>query len=259
MNPTAPSKWGHERVRPLKQLIKSDGALACGSFVLALYLRFVFLTSRLEIVNGAVLEGLRARGEPFIPAFWHGRMIFLTKVFNRFPGAAVLISNHRDGELIARVLRHMGIAAIRGSAARPGKADKGGIVAFREMLRRLKKKCAIVGITPDGPRGPRMRAAPGVIRLAEKSGAPIIACTWSGTRCIVFESWDRLMLPLPFCRAVAMVGEPITITHMHDDAAREAARAALEATLNRLTQACDARLGRALIEPAPQPAAQSAL
>lgn len=69
------------------------------------------------------------------------------------------------------------------------------------------------------------------------------------------------MLPLPFCRAVAMVSEPIRISDCHDDGEREAARAALEARLNQLTQACDAELGRALIEPAPapvpQPAAQS--
>jgi hypothetical protein len=104
-----------------------------------------------------------------------------------------------------------------------------------------------------------MRAAQGVIRLAEKSGAPIVACTWSGTRCIVFKSWDRLMLPLPFCRAVVMVSEPTRITDYRDEAERERAREGLEATLNRLTQACDAELGRALIEPAPVPqsAAQS--
>jgi hypothetical protein len=247
-------------VRLFKRLTKSEAAFALAAFVLALYLRFVFLTSRLTIVNVAALEALQKEGSPYIPAFWHGRMIFLTKVFNRFPGASVLISNHRDGELIARVLHRMGIAAIRGSAARPGKADKGGAGAFREMLRRLKNRGAVVGITPDGPRGPRMRAAPGVIRLAERSGAPIVACAWSGTRCIVFKSWDRLMLPLPFCRAVAMVSDPIWIPDCHDDVEREAARAALEATLNRLTQACDAQLGRALIEPAPvpQPAAQSA-
>jgi lysophospholipid acyltransferase (LPLAT)-like uncharacterized protein len=248
-------------VRLFKRLTKSKAAFACAAFVLALYLRFVFLTSRLTIANGTVLDALQSEGTPYIPAFWHGRMVFLTKVFNRYPGACVLISNHRDGELIARVLHHMGIAAVRGSAARQGKADKGGAGAFREMLRRLKSKGAVVGITPDGPRGPRMRAAPGVIRLAEKSKAPIIACTWSGTRCIVFKSWDRLMLPLPFCRAVAMVSEPIRIADCHDDGEREAAREALEATLNRLTQACDAELGRALIEPAPasQPAAQSPL
>jgi hypothetical protein len=246
-------------VRLFKGLIRSNAALACAGGALALYLRFVFLTSRLRLVNAAVLEALAARGEPFIPAFWHGRMIYLTKVFKRFPGASVLISNHRDGELIARVLRRFGIDAIRGSASRPGKTDKGGAAAFREMLRRLKSKGAVVGITPDGPRGPRMRAAPGAIRLAEKSGAPIIACAWSGTRCIVFRSWDRLMLPLPFCRAVVILSEPIRIADSHNEEQREAARTALEATLNRLTQACDAELGRALIEPAPQPAAQSAL
>lgn len=246
-------------MRPLKSLLRSKSALDCVSFLLALYLRLVFLTSRLTVTNGAVLERMKARGEPFIPAFWHGRMIFLTKVFNRFPSASVLISNHRDGELIAGVLRHMGIAAIRGSAARPGKSDKGGAAAFREMLRRLKTRGAVVGITPDGPRGPRMRAAAGVIRLAEKSGAPIIACSWSGTRCIVLGSWDRLMLPLPFCRALVMLSEPIYIADTRDDSAREAARAQLEATLNRLTQACDAQFGRAVIEPAPLKAPQAAL
>jgi hypothetical protein len=246
-------------MRFLKASLRSTWALACAGFLLSLYLRLVFLTSRLTIMNGAVLETMRARDEPFIPAFWHGRMIFLTKVFNRFPAPSVLISNHRDGELIAGVLRHMGIAAIRGSAARPGKSDKGGAAAFREMLRRLRNKGAVVGITPDGPRGPRMRAAMGVIRLAEKSGAPIIACSWSGTRCIVLGSWDRLMLPLPFCHALVMVSEPIYIADTRDDGVREAARAQLEATLNRLTQACDAQLGRAAIEPAPLKAPQAAL
>jgi lysophospholipid acyltransferase (LPLAT)-like uncharacterized protein len=168
----------------------------------------------------------------------------------------MLISVHRDGELIARTVAMLGIAAVRGSTARqkPGEdkaKDKGGAAALRQMIRILKSGGG-VGITPDGPRGPRMRVSPGTIALATLSGAPILTVSYSASRAIRFKSWDRFLLPLPFGRIHVAFGEPLLLPRTLDEAAAAAARRTLEEALNRLTEACDRAAGQEPVLPAPE-------
>jgi lysophospholipid acyltransferase (LPLAT)-like uncharacterized protein len=147
----------------------------------------------------------------------------------------------------------MGYDAVRGSTARqrPGEAlvDKGGAAALRSLVRLLKSG-GHIGITPDGPRGPRMRISPGTMLLAALSGAPIVPVTYSASFAVRFKSWDRFLLPLPFGRLHVAIGTPLTVPRDADEAMLSSLRLALEAELNRLTQHCDECAGQAPVAPA---------
>lgn len=160
----------------------------------------------------------------------------------------MLISRHRDGQLIARTVAHLGIGSIAGSSGKGG-TDKGGAAALREMVRTLKRG-GYVGITPDGPRGPRMRAAKGVIDAARLAGVPIVPAAYAVTRRKVVSSWDRFIVALPFGRGVLMWGAPIVVPADADQEQRERLRAQLEERLNALTEEADRLCGHAPILPA---------
>jgi lysophospholipid acyltransferase (LPLAT)-like uncharacterized protein len=160
---------------------------------------------------------------------------------------SLLGSPHRDGRLILRTVQHFGVRSIVGSSTR------GGSKALREMVETVENGGAIT-LAPDGPRGPRMRASPGVIALAKLTGVPIFPATFSTTSGKVLSTWDRFLLALPFGRGVLICGEPITVPPDADAAALEAARLILETRLNEITAEADRVCGRPPVEPAPLPA-----
>ncbi len=115
---------------------------------------------------------------------------------------------------------------------------------------RLLRGGGIVGITPDGPRGPRMRVGEGTVAIARLSGAPIVPATFATSRRRVLQSWDRFVLALPFARGVFLWGEPIAVPRDADAETGESCRAALEAAMIELTARADAMYGQQSIEPA---------
>jgi lysophospholipid acyltransferase (LPLAT)-like uncharacterized protein len=165
------------------------------------------------------------------------------------PRTLMLISQSKEGEAIAQSCQMVGLDVIRGSTDRAHKR-KGGAEALRGMIRHIRAGGS-VAITPDGPKGPRMRAQAGVIQLAKLTGAPMICLGWSSRPCKAFRSWDRFMLPAPFGRGAFVWGGLIRVARDADDAAMEAARLALELELTRVTQEADRRAGVAMIEPEP--------
>jgi lysophospholipid acyltransferase (LPLAT)-like uncharacterized protein len=144
------------------------------------------------------------RGLPgrFIYAFWHENLL-LPAYFYAQPRIQVLISQHADGELIARVCRHMGFSTIRGSSTR------GGVDALRKLLR--AGRICHLAVVPDGPRGPRRRLQLGPIYLASRTGLPIVPSGIGFDRPWRARSWDRFALPRPWSRAVVVTAEPIVI------------------------------------------------
>ncbi|MBL28896.1 MAG: hypothetical protein CMM50_15245, partial [Rhodospirillaceae bacterium] len=138
-------------VRPLKRLLASRQFRAALCAIGALYIRLVHRTSRWEVVGGETPAGYWDRGEPFILAFWHGRLMMMPYAWRRGVPMAMLISQHRDGQFIADTIGHFGLGTVRGSSSR------GGAGAIRILLKSLKGG-VFAGFTPDGPRGPRMRA-----------------------------------------------------------------------------------------------------
>ncbi len=195
--------------------------LAVQAGVLAL--RLLGATWRVRVVRPPALADLRASRQAVVYVFWHGSMLPCVWVHGR--PAAVLVSEHRDGEIIARVLRHFGCSSIRGSTSR------GGTRALLEAVATLKRGVD-VGVTPDGPRGPREVFAPGALVLAHRAGAPVVTISAHASRAWRLDTWDRFLIPKPFARVTVMYGEP---TPVEADGARAAA--ALAASFGERLQA----------------------
>jgi lysophospholipid acyltransferase (LPLAT)-like uncharacterized protein len=212
----------------LKKLLRRDWARTLLARALAFYLRAVFATTRWSIDGTAHLE---AAGTGFVAAFWHERLALMPALLDlwreRTPDAPlhVLVSQSRDGRLIAATVAGWRLGMVHGSRSR------GGATGLRALLRLLEAGTP-VAITPDGPRGPRRQAAPGVAQLAALAAAPVLPCAARTSRGLVLGSWDRMVLPLPFARGVLVVGAPIRVR-------RDAVLAALPTIEAALTAACD--------------------
>lgn len=231
-------------MRPLAKILKSDTATALACAVGALYIRLVRRTGQWHIEGEHIPESFRTSGEPFILAFWHGRLLMMPYCWQRTDLVNMLISGHRDGRLISETVRHFDINSVVGSTTR------GGAQAMRHLIR-LIRDGGIVGITPDGPRGPRMRVGDGTIALARLSGAPVIPATFAASRRRVLGSWDRFVLALPFSRGVFLWGEPIGVPRDADGETLEGKRRELEEAMNGLADRADSMMGQPAIEPAP--------
>ncbi len=230
-----------------KRIIESGPGRKLLFWLGAQYIRLVYRTSRWTVVSADVPRRLWDRGEPFIGCLWHGRIMMMPYCWDRREKVRVLVSRHRDGQLIGGVVRRFGAEIIEGSTS------KGGAVALRSVLRALEARYC-VALTPDGPRGPRMRMSPGAVEAARRTGAPIVTASYSTTRRRLLGTWDRFLVPLPFGRGVFVFGEPIRVPGDADDEMLEAARLAVEDRLNQVTREADRLCGWPAVEPAPPPA-----
>lgn len=228
--------------RLLKRWLKADGVRRVLCWFGAQYIRFVYLTSRWELIGDEPVRALWDQHQPFIAAFWHNRILMMPCIWRRGVPIHMLISQHRDGLLIARTVAHFGIDTIAGSSSR------GGSAALRTMLKKLKNG-EYVGITPDGPRGPRMRASDGIVQVARLAGVPIVPCGFSVRRRRVLNSWDKFIIALPFTRGVLIWGEPVMVpSHITSDE-QERLRCAVENGLSAIMAEADRRVGHLPIEP----------
>lgn len=228
----------------IKRILKSDAVRNAACWLGAQYVRLVWITGRWTIEGDALPRQMWAEGKPFILAFWHGHLLMMPKCWDLSKPMHMLISQHRDGQIIARVIGHFGLGTAAGSSTR------GGSAALRQMLKALKAG-EYVGITPDGPRGPRMRATAGIVNIARMSGAPILPCAYSTRRRKQLGSWDRFQVALPFSSGVILWGEPITVAKDSDEAALEAARLQVEQAMNDLAHRAERQMGHPPTEPAP--------
>lgn len=198
-------------------------------------LRVLSWTLRVTVVNGEGLYGRWSRGERTIVAFWHDRLLMMPVAARRHP-LCVLNSQHRDGEIATRALARWGIQSVRGSATR------GAVSGFLRLVRAYRAGTDLA-LVPDGPRGPRHCAKPGVIQLAKMSGAPIVPVSYAADRVKRLRSWDRLMIPLPFARIALVVGEALCVPRDADERAVEDYRRTLEERLNDLGRRAESHLG----------------
>lgn len=209
----------------------------------SLYIRLIGVTTRWQVVGGDIPEKFWENNKPFIVAFWHGRLLMVPYCWDLSKTVFMLISQHRDGQIIARTVSHFGFRSAEGSSS------KGGARALRQMLKVLDAG-DYVGITPDGPRGPRMRASEGIVSVARLSGVPVIPLANSVARGRNLNSWDRFLLPGPFSRGAIVWGTPIEVARDADEQAQAQARLRIEDSLNALTREADEMVGRVCIEPA---------
>ncbi|MEL7349277.1 MAG: DUF374 domain-containing protein, partial [Pseudomonadota bacterium] len=167
--------------RVLRAIRQTRGLRRAAAWLAVQYIRFTVWSTRWTVEGDAAKNDLVARRIPFICAVWHGRL-FVTPTLAP-PGYRTIgmISNNRDGDLIAEIIAAWGVEAVRGSTFDHAKGrDKGGTQAFVGARKVLTGACCVT-ITPDGPRGPRMRAQPGIAQLSASRCASIGSSAPAGT------------------------------------------------------------------------------
>jgi len=187
---------------------------------------------RIKVVGMDTMSGFVNRSEGFIGLFWHGRLLMIPFLY---PGKRmnVLIGTHRDGQLIADVMKCFGFGLVRGSSS------KGGVVALREMCRLLAAGND-VAITPDGPRGPAEVAKTGVAQAAKVSGRAVLPIAFASSSFWRGSSWDRMLIPKPFSKGIFIIGEPVRYLENEDI---ETFRVRIENALKDTTARADTYFG----------------
>ncbi|MEQ9116068.1 MAG: DUF374 domain-containing protein [Rickettsiales bacterium] len=188
----------------IKNFLRSKFTQVVLSFFIFLYLQLVFFTSRKKYIFEDVSDQEFYKNNHFILAFWHGRLAMMPFIKSYLGKKTnVLISQHRDGRIIAYVMRFFLYGIISGSSS------KGWFQAFKRMSRLNKNKENIV-ITPDGPRGPRQKVGQSnIIKLALKFDLQICPTTFSISKARIMNSWDKFVFPLPFSNIIFLFGKRI--------------------------------------------------
>lgn len=191
-------------------------------------LRLLGHTIRFTEIGAEAWRPKTPRAENAIYAFWHSSLL-MASFFYRHRGIVGLISHSRDGELLARVLEPMGYVLVRGSTSR------GRFSALRGLVRHLNRGLD-VALAPDGPRGPREIVQPGIIELARLTGRRIVPFVFDASRRRRLNSWDRMIVPMPFSRVVLAFEEPVLVGRRADREETEAKRKLLEERLHAATR-----------------------
>ncbi len=169
-------------------------------YFLVFAIRILFFTCK-KVWNGFY------DNKPRVVLFWHGKIAFMPFTFIKWGKkrqAKVISSEHKDGEIITRVISHFGIGTIRGSSS------KGGIRAAIGAIKHLKSG-GLLAITPDGPRGPRHSISNGSVLIPQKAGVDIQIIDYTADRYWQFKSWDGMILPKPFSTVTFTLSEPFSI------------------------------------------------
>lgn len=223
-----------------RKILKSGPVQSVIAFIAFLYAESVYWTSRWQHHNRDLPEKFWDSGKPMIVCFWHNRILVMSRCWRKGVKAKMLISHHGDGKLISKMIGHYNVGTVSGSTSR------GSAAALREMIDAAAQGYSI-GITPDGPRGPRYQAAIGAIYLAKTTGLPVIAVSVSTSRRKMLRSWDRFLIALPFSKGAFVWGSPFYVPNDADDAALESLRQHLEQDMIDVTSQSDLLTGHSPI------------
>ena len=163
-------------------------------------IRLLGHTMRVYTIGGETVDALYRQGNRIIIAFWHGRQLMMPLAY-RGQLASILISQHRDGEIIARIMQSFGFKAIRGSSTR------GGLRAVRQLVKAGRNGGDLV-VTPDGPKGPACKVQSGVIYLAKVTGLPIFPLTFACSKKKSFRVGITFKFPVPAVKGYLCGGNP---------------------------------------------------
>jgi lysophospholipid acyltransferase (LPLAT)-like uncharacterized protein len=189
------------------------------SFLASLFIRALHATLRARHVNVENIE----ETPQYILAFWHSHLLPMLHSRYRTP-ITVILSRSKDGEHMARVFDWYGATSARGSSTR------GGSAALRQVIRDARAGNNIA-VTPDGPKGPPRVLKDGVVYTAQMTGLPIVLSAFAAKKKWLLRSWDRMVVPRPFSRAIYLYSEPIVVPR---DGDVEEWRAEIERRMNAL-------------------------
>ena len=189
---------------PVKKKLGYRISLALAPFIYKLISKLLFPSCRIEAVGMENIEEFGRNGKPFIAAFWHHALFYITALDCSLPWVG-MVSASEDGEYIARILESLGFETVRGSR------NKRGLAALKGLMSAVLKGRRNASIVADGSQGPPLVAQAGAVLLASKTGAPIVPFGCGAERYISFRSWDRTVLPKPFARVFLKAGEPLFV------------------------------------------------
>ena len=177
----------------------------CGAF----YIYFVYISSKKKFINKNNLDELLNEDISFIYALWHDQLLLSPLTWQSKKRIDILISKHRDGDMIADLIKFHGFNSIRGSTNNPNKEkEKNSLTSVRKILKSLKKNISI-GITPDGPRGPRHKVGEGTINISRISNKKILPMSLACKKKWILNTWDKFIIPKPFNEICIVWGEPL--------------------------------------------------
>jgi lysophospholipid acyltransferase (LPLAT)-like uncharacterized protein len=203
------------------------------------FINLIFGTMKIRVLGFEAVQKL-VESKKIIFAFWHSRILMVSYLYQGW-GAAIMVSQSKDGEIIAQILSRQGHQIVRGSTSR------GGARAIAHIIRILKKEKCTGGITPDGPRGPRYKVQPGIITLGKKTGYPVVPISYSARKIKVFDSWDRFVLPAPFTSGTFIYGNPFLVPKESNPKEEKELCMQLETELNRITKLVDSYYGHKIL------------
>jgi hypothetical protein len=181
-------------------------------FVASIFIRLIYLTNKKNFHVPKIVGD-----EPAIFACWHGELLMLPYLYfyyRKTPHAKVLISSHFDGMLISKTIKYFGLDTISGST------NRNATRVLMQGIRTLKDGYDI-GITPDGPKGPRHEVADGVVVMAQKTGAKVVLVRIIPTKYWQLRSWDRFIIPKPFGTLNYYTTAPLDLASLEMQEARD--------------------------------------
>ena len=232
----------------VKQILRHPATISSLAYFVAAWIWFVHLTCRIYHEDEAHIQPLWDDKKSLIAVTWHGRTLLAPYCWRSKTPYTTLASRHSDGEATALFFKIFGVQSIRGAgtgkASRKSYKNKGGVTAFRSMLKALRTGTSI-WLTADMPPGPAKDCDISLITLARQSGAPILPIAMRSTHCVTLtKTWDKFLLPLPFGRIVYIWGAPIYVSKESTADDMEAIRQALQSNLNRLSARANRMVGR---------------
>lgn len=237
-----------------KRFMRSNTVQKTIGWLVAAYMTFVKYTTRWDVERADQVQHIIDGEKGVIALVWHSRFMMLTSAWKKaYQLPYVLISRSRDGNIVAHASHRLGLKTIRGSAKKAAKGDmaakaKGGAKASMNIVTALENNGCIV-VTPDGPRGPRQRLGDGPIRLAKLTGVPLMPCTFAVRNRKQLNSWDKLVVPLPFGKGKIIWGTPVNVPADADERKIEHIRERIESEMNIFLADADRAMGHAPIEP----------
>lgn len=208
--------------------LKQRWLIRLADFAFYFLINLIGKTVRFETEDWENFEAIEQAGKLPIYTFWHNR-IFLGTYFFRRRGIVVITSQSFDGEYIARFIQRFGYGAVRGSSTR------GGVAALVEMIR-LMRAGLPMGLTIDGPKGPKYVAKIGACLLAKKTGNPLMPFSVEAEKSWHLKSWDNLQIPKPFSRARVFIAEPVYVAEDTGEEELENKRRELQKSLDELVK-----------------------
>ena len=194
------------------------------AFIGYLYILFVGITSRIEIINEEFTNKMWKEKKPFILAFWHGQLMMIGYAWKSKTVLNMLASSHSDGRFGAYIAGHFNLKNVSIEA-------KNKSPSLRQVFK-LIKNGDYLGVTPDGPRGPNQRVSDGIIKIAINTQVPILPLGFASSKNFNLKSWDSFLITYPFSKCKFIWGDPITIPPKTKDAEIEKYKLFLEEKIN---------------------------